>query len=105
MEFFVMAEECKIITIKQKLYENEIPYQIKMINNTLRISNRLQNRVQKNYYKILVKEEYKEVTREVLKQCGIWYNIKNISSSFDYFLMIFLIFLILFSFFSHFYFV
>ena len=105
MEFFVMAEECKIITIKQKLYENEIPYQIKMINNTLRISNRLQNRVQKNYYKILVKEEYKEMTREVLKPCGIWYNIKNISSSFDSFLILFSFFLMLLSFFSHFYFV
>ena len=88
-----MAEECKIITIKQKLYENEIPYQIKMINNTLRISNRLQNRVQKNYYKILVKEEYKEMTREVLKQCGIWYNIKNISSVFDSFLIFYYFFL------------
>jgi hypothetical protein len=87
------------------LYENEIPYQIKMINNTLRISNRLQNRVQKNYYKILVKEEYKEMTREVLKQCGIWYNIKNISSSFDSFLILFSFFLMLLSFFSHFYFV
>ncbi|NDO47789.1 hypothetical protein [Clostridium sp. MD294] len=74
MEFFVMADECKIITIKQKLYERGIPYQIKTINNTLRIPisfNRFQNRKSKNYYKILVKEEYAKIVKEVLKQYGI----------------------------------
>lgn len=72
MEFFVMAEECKIIEMKQKLYEKGIPYQIKTVNNTLRIPfHCLQNRERKNYYRILVKEEYAKEAREVLKQCGV----------------------------------
>ena len=37
-EFFIMADECELIKIKQMLTDKQIPYKIKTTNNTLRMS-------------------------------------------------------------------
>lgn len=74
MEFFIMAKEIDLLNIKQKLIEKGISYQIKTINNVVRMSVPLSSlfvRNQKNSYSILVKQECAEVVREILKQYGI----------------------------------
>ena len=69
-EFFIMANECELIKIKQMLTDKQIPYKIKTTNNTLRMStplNTLFYRNRKNYYSIFVKEEYAQQARKIIE--------------------------------------
>jgi len=65
-EFFIMADECELIKIKQMLYDKQIPYSIKTTHNTLRMSIPF-CRNNKNYYSILVKEQYAQQAKKIIE--------------------------------------
>lgn len=80
IEIFFMADDLMLLEIRKNLKEQQIEYQIKIINNNLRLSlnnldgqyislNRDKNI--KNYYKILFKKEDEKKIRNIFSQYNI----------------------------------
>ncbi len=80
IEIFFMADDLMLLEIRKNLKEQQIEYQIKIINNNLRLSlnnldgqyislNRDKNI--KNYYKILFKKEDEKKIKNIFSQYNI----------------------------------
>lgn len=80
IEIFFMADDLILLEIRKNLKEQQIEYQIKIINNNLRLSlnnldgqyislNRDKNI--KNYYKILFKKEDEKKIKNIFSQYNI----------------------------------